>query len=50
VIAHLQRLPRWERDEAPEARLAKLERLLDASRQPLAPVLLGLWRFYLVRS
>ena len=38
VIAHLQRLLRWERDEAPEARLAKLERLLDASRQPLAEV------------
>jgi AAA ATPase domain/Adenylate and Guanylate cyclase catalytic domain len=38
VIAHLQRLLRWERDEAPEARLAKLERVLDASRQPLAEV------------
>ncbi len=38
VIAHLQRLLRWERDETPEARLAKLERVLDASRQPLAEV------------
>ena len=38
VIAHFQRLLRWERDEAPEARLVKLERLLDASRQPLAEV------------
>ena len=38
VIAHLQRLLRWERDEAPEARFAKLERVLDASRQPLAEV------------
>jgi class 3 adenylate cyclase len=38
VIAHLQRLLRWERDEAPEARLAKLELVLDASRQPLAEV------------
>jgi class 3 adenylate cyclase/predicted ATPase len=38
VIAHLQRLLRWERDEAPEARLAKLERVLNASRQPLAEV------------
>jgi class 3 adenylate cyclase/predicted ATPase len=38
VIAHLQRLLRWERDETPEARLVKLERLLDASRQPLAEV------------
>jgi predicted ATPase/class 3 adenylate cyclase len=35
VIAHLQRLLRWERDEASEARLAKLEQVLDASRQPL---------------
>ncbi|HSX79780.1 MAG TPA: adenylate/guanylate cyclase domain-containing protein, partial [Candidatus Saccharimonadia bacterium] len=40
VIAHLQRLLRWERDEVPEARLAKLERVLDASRQPLAEVVL----------
>ena len=38
VIAHFQRLLHWERDEAPEARFAKLERLLDASRQPLAEV------------
>jgi class 3 adenylate cyclase/tetratricopeptide (TPR) repeat protein len=38
VIAHFQRLLRWERDEAPEARLVTLERLLDASRQPLAEV------------
>jgi class 3 adenylate cyclase/predicted ATPase len=39
VIAHLQRLLRWERDEAPEAGLAKLEQVLDASRQPLAEVI-----------
>jgi predicted ATPase len=38
VIAHLQRLLRWERGETPEARLVKLERLLDASRQPLVEV------------
>jgi class 3 adenylate cyclase/predicted ATPase len=38
LIAHLQRLLHWERDETPEARLAKLERVLDASRQPLAEV------------
>jgi len=38
VIAYFQRLLRWEHDEAPEARLAKLERVLDASRQPLAEV------------
>jgi class 3 adenylate cyclase/predicted ATPase len=38
VLAHLQRLLRWERDEAPETRLVTLERLLDASRQPLAEV------------
>jgi hypothetical protein len=38
VIAHFQRLLRWERNETPEARLVKLERLLDASRQPLAEV------------
>jgi class 3 adenylate cyclase/predicted ATPase len=38
VITHFQRLLRWDHDEAPEARLVKLERLLDASRQPLAEV------------
>jgi predicted ATPase len=38
MIAYFQRLLRWERDEAPEARLVTLERLLDASRQPLAEV------------
>jgi class 3 adenylate cyclase/predicted ATPase len=38
MIAHLQRLLRWERDETPEARLAKLERVLDALRQPLTEV------------
>src|SRR5215471_11021378 len=38
VITHFQCLLRWERDEAPEARLVKLERLLDASRQPPAEV------------
>jgi class 3 adenylate cyclase/predicted ATPase len=38
MIAHLQRQLRWERDEALEARLVKLERLLATSRQPLAEV------------
>jgi class 3 adenylate cyclase/predicted ATPase len=38
VIAHLQRLLRWERNETPEARLAKLEQGLDSSRQPLTEV------------
>ena len=38
VIAHLQRLLHWERDEASETRLAELERMLDASRQPVAEV------------
>jgi class 3 adenylate cyclase/predicted ATPase len=38
VLAHLQRRLRWERDEAPEARLARLEQVLDASRQPLVEV------------
>ena len=38
VIAHLQRLLQGERDETPETRLATLERLLDASRQPLTEV------------
>jgi class 3 adenylate cyclase len=38
VITYLQHLLHWERNEALEARLAKLERVLDASRQPLAEV------------
>jgi predicted ATPase len=36
VIDHLQRQLRWHREMAPEARLATLERALQAARLPLA--------------
>ncbi len=38
VIDHLQRFLHWHRDDAPEARLDKLEQALQTSRLPLADV------------
>ncbi len=38
VIDHLQRFLRWHRDDTPEARLDKLEQVLQTSRLPLADV------------
>jgi TOMM system kinase/cyclase fusion protein len=38
VVDHLQRLLHWHRDEASEAKLDKLERVLRTSRLPLADV------------
>ena len=38
VIDHVQRFLHWHRDDTPEARLEKLEQVLQASRLPLAEV------------
>jgi class 3 adenylate cyclase len=38
IIEHVQRVLRWERDDAAEVKLAKLEQALGTSRQPLAEV------------
>src|SRR5262245_24994370 len=38
VIAHLQRVLQWQRDEPPEARFDALERALSTSRVPLEDV------------
>src|SRR5712692_3734114 len=38
VIDHLQRFLQWQRDEAPEVKFGKLERVLQTSRLPLEDV------------
>jgi class 3 adenylate cyclase len=38
VLEHMQRLCQWQREDAADAKLAKLERVLDATHQPLAEV------------
>jgi class 3 adenylate cyclase/predicted ATPase len=38
VLEHMQRLCQWQREDVADAKLAKLERVLGATRQPLAEV------------
>ena len=38
MITHLQRLWRWERDDSPEQKLAKMEQTLQTTSLPLKEV------------
>ena len=38
VIDHLQRFLQWQRDDAPEAKLDRLEQVLQTYRSPLEEV------------